>query len=109
MGDELGQLAVGMLPGVAGRVVRRRGEQAVGAGFPPMRLPFEVGAMAGGAVGGIHHPAARDLRRHVAGPAAGVESVGGAEPDEDGGHAEECGGAVNWLGFRGRQEGRRRR
>src|ERR1700735_1622736 len=48
--DQLVKLGVGMLPAMAGLVMRRCRQPAVLAGFPPARLTFQLGTMAGRAI-----------------------------------------------------------
>lgn len=51
----------GMVPGVPGGVVGRGGHAPVRKTLLPVRLPFEVRAVAGGAMPGVNSLAARDL------------------------------------------------
>lgn len=57
------QHLVGMVPSVAGCVVRRRRQGAVGVHPPPVGLSFEVGAVAGRAALLVDHGAARHQLR----------------------------------------------
>ena len=48
--DHVNQVVVGVVPGVATLVVRRRWQAAVWPGPPPIGLALELRAMAGGAI-----------------------------------------------------------
>src|SRR6266851_6919700 len=54
---------VRMVPGVAAFIVRRRREAAVRQANAPVRLPFQLRAVAGRALLGIDFPAGADFRR----------------------------------------------
>src|SRR5207253_9769294 len=53
---------VGVMPGVAAVVMRWRGPAAIGQAFLPVGLPFEVGAVAGGALLRVDRAAERHFR-----------------------------------------------
>ena len=61
--DEFKQPLVGMVPGVAALIVRRRWQAAVRQAGTPVRLPFQLRAVAGGAVLRIDFRTGADFRR----------------------------------------------